>query len=128
MRPPLDRRRDRGSVDGMVRLYWLFIALLVAATSIEAADGKGEQLYRQNCVGCHGSDGTGGMPGTPDLTDPAGALVKTDSVLLASIIKGTQGMSRGMAMPPRGGNASLTDDDLRATLGYLRRITGIRKR
>jgi len=31
-------------------------------------------------------------------------------------------------MPPRGGNALLTDDDLRATLGHLRRVTGIRQK
>jgi len=110
----------------MVRYACLTIGLLVSVTSVEAADNKGEQVYLGSCIGCHGRDGSGGMPGVPDLTEKDGAMTKPDAVLLANIIKGVQTSGRPFVMPPRGGNASLTDDDLRATLRYMRRITGVR--
>ncbi len=31
---------------------------------------EGEAIYTQNCVACHGQDGTGVVQGAPDFTDP----------------------------------------------------------
>ncbi|MFH1820201.1 MAG: cytochrome c, partial [Pseudomonadota bacterium] len=30
--------------------------------------GRGQAVYNGTCIACHGSDGTGSLPGVPDLT------------------------------------------------------------
>ena len=42
------------------------------------------------------------------------------------LVQGAQTPGAPLALPPRGGNPALTDGDLRATLGHLRRRTGAR--
>jgi cytochrome c5 len=86
----------------------------------------GKEVFEKTCVVCHGKDASGAMPGVPDLAEPQSALIKTDAELLRSLITGRQTPGTAFPMPPRGGNPALTNDDLRAVLGYLRRITGIR--
>ena len=106
---------------------WLMIGLFAAgAVCAGATEDRGRQLYDQTCAVCHGADASGAMPGVPDLTERQGALTKPDPELLRSLVQGTQTPGVPLAMPPRGGNPALADDDLRATLDYLRRITGVR--
>lgn len=65
------------------------------------------QIYRQNCHSCHDS----GLMGAPMLgNDRYQADFET---LVENSINGI-----GM-MPPRGGNASLSDDDVRAVVRYM---------
>jgi len=111
------------SVPRMRLLIGLFAAGSVYAG---ATEDRGKQLYDQTCAVCHGADASGAMPGVPDLTERQGALTKPDPELLRSLVKGTQAPGAPLAMPPRGGNPALTDADLRATLGHLRRLTGVR--
>jgi mono/diheme cytochrome c family protein len=81
---------------------------------------SGKQIYDQTCVACHGADGTGGMPGVPDFTNPAGALSKSDDVLMQNILGGFQSPGSPMAMPAKGGNPDLNAADASAVLDYLR--------
>jgi len=111
------------SVPRMRLLIGLFAAGSVYAG---ATEDRGKQLYDQTCAVCHGADASGAMPGVPDLTARHGVLTKPDPELLRSLVNGTQTPGVPLAMPPRGGNPALTYDDLRATLDYLRRITGVR--
>ncbi len=84
----------------------------------------GKDTYNKTCIACHGADGKGALPGTPDFTDPKGRLSKTDEQLLHSLRNGLQSPGATMAMPAKGGNMDLTDGDLKNVLQYLRDTFG----
>lgn len=83
---------------------------------------RGAQIYSETCVACHGADGRGVIDGVPDFTIPSGRLAKSDETLLNNMINGFQSPGSSMAMPPRGGNPDLTDQDMADVLVYLRAI------
>ncbi|MBW7851684.1 MAG: cytochrome c [Rhodospirillales bacterium] len=99
----------------------LILVAALAAAPAAAAD-HGAAIYDRACAVCHGYDGTGAMPGVADLTDPAGALAKSDAELMRSLRDGVEGDAA--AMPPRGGDDSLTDGDLAAVLAHIRAAFG----
>lgn len=92
--------------------------------SADVAASSGEEIYNQTCVACHGSNGKGTVPGTPNLNEPDGPLAQPDDVLLRHITKGFKSPGSPMAMPPKGGNPALTDADIRTVLNYLRQRFG----
>ena len=104
-----------------VALSLTAVAALVVGLPAYAEDmlARGEAVYRGTCIACHGIDGAGVMPGVSDLT--TGALAKADAVLIESLRRGISMPGAALAMPPRGGNPALTDEDLRAVLYYMRR-------
>ncbi|RME68329.1 MAG: cytochrome c [Alphaproteobacteria bacterium] len=81
---------------------------------------RGNKVYHGTCIACHGRDGKGAIPGTPDFTDPDGALAKSDAVLLQHMEEGYRSPGALMAMPPKGGDPRLSDQDFRDVLAYLR--------
>ncbi|MBL4575797.1 MAG: c-type cytochrome [Opitutaceae bacterium] len=81
---------------------------------------SGGKIYQRNCMACHGANGKGVLPGMRDFTDKTGRLTKTDAQLLNNIINGFQSPGSSMPMPPRGGNAQLSNDELAAILSYIR--------
>ena len=81
---------------------------------------SGREIYQQTCVACHGADGRGVVPGAPDLTRPDGRLSKSDSALMNSLLNGLRSPGSPMAMPARGGNPDLSDEDMKRVLRYLR--------
>jgi disulfide bond formation protein DsbB len=95
-------------------------------TPVSAAPAsEGEKLYSETCVACHGSDGKGvdGL-GKPLVGSPM--LKETDKALVAFInvgrAPGEKGNTTGMAMPPKGGNPALSDDNLAAIVTYIRTL------
>lgn len=78
-----------------------------------AADtAKGKLVYQATCAACHSS----GLAGSPKLGDHAAWAPRIKAgkdALYANAIKG-----KG-AMPPKGGNASLPDADLRAAVDFM---------
>ena len=82
---------------------------------------KGKEIYSQTCVACHGANGKGTIPGVPDLTAADGRLNNPDYVLLLNIVKGYQSEGSLMAMPPKGGNPDLTEQDMADVLAYMRK-------
>lgn len=90
-------------------------------TATRASSGQsGSAIYHQTCVACHGANGKGAVPGAPDFTSKNGPLSKSDALLLQHIENGYQAPGSPMAMPARGGNPNLTNDDLKNALNYIR--------
>ena len=81
---------------------------------------SGAEVYDQTCVACHGANGKGTVPGSPDFTRADGPLSKSGDTLLQNIKAGFKSPGSPMAMPPKGGNAILTDADIRSVLEYMR--------
>jgi mono/diheme cytochrome c family protein len=99
--------------------------LIKTSTTAPAGTGlSGKDIYKQTCIACHGEDGKGTFAGVPDLTRQDGRLAKPDHELLQNIINGYQSPGSPMAMPAKGGNANLTENDLRSVLEYLRDAFG----
>lgn len=92
-----------------------------AAAPVAAASGgdsaKGKSTYEASCVACHGA-GVAGAPKAGDKAAWAPRLKTGKDALYASVLKG-----KG-AMPPKGGNGSLADADIKAAVDYL---TGLAK-
>lgn len=80
-----------------------------AAAATGAVDG--EAVYKTYCSACHAS-GAAGAPKSGDKAAWAPRIKKGESALVASVIKGLGNM------PPRGGNPSLTDAQIRAAVVY----------
>lgn len=93
-----------------------------AAAEQDAADGQivisadaqtvGKQLYESVCMACHAA-GVAGAPKIGDSADWAPYIATGMDTMLAVSITG-----KG-AMPPRGGAANATDDQLRAAIEYM---------
>lgn len=87
-----------------------------------AEDGvgmSGQEIYNTSCISCHGDNGKGTMSGVPDLTKAGGILSQPEDVLFKHTRNGFQTPGNSMAMPPRGGDDDLSDNDLRSVLQYL---------
>lgn len=82
---------------------------------------SGEEVYNQTCIACHGVNGKGMVPGAPDFTKPNGPLAQSDEVLLKHITEGFMSKGSPMAMPPKGGNFSLTENDILAVLQHMKK-------
>lgn len=78
-----------------------------------AFDGSldGEMIYKNVCAACHAT-GAAGAPqvGTPAMAERA---QKGMDELMHSALNGLN------AMPPRGGRADLSDEQIRATIEYM---------
>lgn len=94
----------------------------VAAVISKGTSGK--ETYDKTCIACHGGEGKGAFPGTPDFTSGDGVLTKSDEVLVDHIINGFQSPGSPMAMPPKGGNPNLSTPDVSAVLKYIRETFG----
>ena len=92
----------------------LTLAEVDAGAGATAAAGKpdGKKIYDTTCVACHAS-GAAGAPKAGDKAAWAPRLKSGVNALYASALKG-----KG-AMPPKGGNASLSDADIKAAVDYL---------
>lgn len=95
-------------------------ALGFAAALPAQAQDRGKQIYETTCVACHGKDGKGTLPGTPSLRKKDGVMAKPDEELVRNTLNGYQSPGSPLAMPPKGGNPSLTEADVRAVLQYMR--------
>jgi disulfide bond formation protein DsbB len=99
------------------------------AASSGSGDGSaadGQALFTSNCSACHGPTG-GGLPGLgKPLTTSEFVGSLSDEELLDFIKTGRPASdplnTSGVLMPPKGGNASLTDEQLQAIIAYIRSI------
>lgn len=91
-----------------------------------AAVTRGKTLFSQTCSVCHGPDGKGVPNLGKDLVDSKFIAQQTDDQLLEYVQKGRAANdplnTTGIAMPARAGNPSLTDDQIRDIIAYIRTI------
>lgn len=80
---------------------------LMMTGQVVAADGK--EVYNKSCAACHTAL-------SPKLGDKAAwepRLKQGNDALVAAVVKG-----KG-AMPAKGGNASLSEDDIKVAVDYM---------
>ncbi len=113
---------ERLAKDGMVRVgdpnevveaAPAKMAMAPAAAPAAASGGDdGESVYNSACMACHQA-GVAGAPKLGDETAWATRIAAGEDALVASVIKG-----KG-AMPPKGGNASLSEAQIKAAVVYI---------
>jgi len=84
--------------------------------SANAAGDAGKATYEKSCGVCH----VAGVAGAPKLGDKAAwkdRIAQGNDKLYTHALKGFQGKV-GM-MPPKGGNAALSDADVKAAVDYM---------
>jgi len=72
----------------------------------------GQAVYEKNCAACHAT-GVAGAPKIGDKAAWAGHLAEGIDHLTEVAIKGEG------AMPPKGGNPDLSDEEVRAAVSYM---------
>jgi len=105
---------------------WLCFAGFLFITSCSQSDGygsskldlkgfdlaKGEQVYNNLCMVCH----TPGMFGAPKIRDKsmwASRIAQGMDILINHSINGFN------AMPPKGGNANLSDEEIKNAVAFM---------
>ena len=83
-----------------------------AAAPASAGAAEGKKVYESTCVVCHGA-GIAGAPKFGDKAQWAPRIAQGINVLFAHAQNGLN------AMPPRGGDKSLSDARLRAAIDYM---------
>lgn len=125
----------------IIALLGVLVLVLVACggggdSGDDAANGNGspsagdaaagEEIYTSTCAACHGADATGIEGLGKDLHNNAFVNGLSDAELVDFINEGRLAdhpdNETGVAMPPKGGNPSLDDDDLLDVVAYLRTL------
>ena len=105
----------------------------VAQTNAESGSGQtsgdataGQELFTGTCSACHGPAGEGVPNLGKDMTASEFIAGKSDEELIAFIKVGRDPSdplnSTGVAMPPKGGNPALNDEDLQDIVAFIRTI------
>lgn len=90
---------------------WTLVLCCWGVNASVLAD-EGRDVYKQTCAVCH-SAGATGAPRIGNKADWQKRLLAGRSALLHSVLKGNG------AMPPKGGDASLSDAQAEAALDYI---------
>ena len=89
-----------------------------AAEEQRLAEGKA--IYESNCAGCHNSD-VAGSPTPGDKADWKDRMAQGVDVMAKKSIEGFEG-KKGV-MQPRGGNSTLSDQEVTNAVFYMVRIS-----
>src|SRR5438093_13067083 len=94
------------------------------STALPGDPSKGATLYAQNCATCHGASLEGGIgPALNPIEKLPGVSNPLDPGFLIGIItngrKPQPGDPKQTAMPAKGGNAGLTDQDVKDLAAYI---------
>lgn len=100
-----------------------------AAPSAPQGDAsKGEQVFQTACAACHGPEAMGiqGLGKSLHPTDSEFVDDHSDDELVEFIKVGRQPddplNTTGIAMPPKGGNPAISDDDMYNIVAWLRTL------
>ncbi|MDH3376031.1 MAG: c-type cytochrome [Gammaproteobacteria bacterium] len=93
-------------------------AATVMVSEANAAESgvDGKTTYETACIACHGA-GVAGAPKFGDLSAWKDRIAQGNDALYERAIEGFQG-SAGF-MPAKGGNAALSDDDVKAAVDHM---------
>ena len=92
--------------------HLLCLLAMLACISRVVSAASGEEIYVSSCVACHAA----GVLGAPKLGVQADWATRTGKgmdELAGNAIKGIN------AMPPKGGNSALSDDDIRSVVAFM---------
>lgn len=96
------------------------------ATSGGGNAEKGKQLYATVCITCHGPTGEGIQGLGKSLQGNAFVKSKSDDEVVAMLKEGRTAdhpeNTTKVAMPPKGGNPGLSDQDLKDIVAFLRTL------
>ena len=76
----------------------------------------GKNVYEANCAGCHDA-GVAGAPKPGDKPAWSSRMASGMEVMVKKSIEGFEGKTG--QMPPKGGNASLTDEEVTNAVDYM---------
>jgi cytochrome c5 len=88
------------------------LAAMLGLVTVGASAGEGKGTYDKACSICHAA----GVANAPKLGDQAAwkdRIAKGKETLYTHALKGLN------AMPPKGGNMSLSDADVKAAVDYM---------
>lgn len=88
------------------------LVMAVAGTAAAADLSEGRRIYVEVCAACH-ANGVVGAPRYGNREDWEPRLKRSRQDMMRSLFKG-----RG-SMPPKGGNASVTDAQAEAAMEYM---------
>lgn len=95
-------------------------------TQAQKTGPSGADLYKSSCAACHGPDAKGVPNLGKDLVNSDFCKSQTDDQMLEFLKKGRPAddpaNTTKVAMPPKGGNPALKDDDLRAIVTYIKSL------
>jgi cytochrome c5 len=95
--------------------------VVIAEATAPKGSMTGQQVYAQICKTCHET----GLAGAPKMGDKAAwqpRIAQGEQTLGQHAIQGFQG--KGGVMPPKGGDASLTDEEVHRAVVYLANQAG----
>ena len=92
------------------------VAVISASVSTVTVTRDGAQVFGQSCAACHGL-GIAGAPKLGDQVQWKTRLAKGTNVLYANALNGSS--SPAGVMPAKGGNASLSDAEVKAAVDYI---------
>jgi len=92
------------------------VGTVVVAEAVSSGNMTGAQVFAQVCKTCH-ETGLAGAPKAGDKTEWAPRIAEGEATLVKHAIEGFQGKTG--AMPPKGGNPDLTDDEVHRAVVYL---------
>jgi mono/diheme cytochrome c family protein len=91
-----------------------------------AEKAHGQQIFTTTCATCHGTDGTGIKGLGKSIVASEFVKKASDDQLVDLLTKGRDAKdplnTTGVAMPPKGGNAALSEKDLRDVVLYVRTL------
>ncbi len=95
-----------------MKLHFIMLGMITALSTATAIAADGKEIYTNTCAVCHAA-GVANAPKPGDKAAWAPRAKLGRDALVASVIKG-----KG-AMPPKAGNANLSDAEIKAAVEYL---------
>jgi cytochrome c5 len=92
-----------------------FLVLMLSTTAAHADPGR--EIWMGTCQACH-AEPLSGAPLISDKSAWALRVAKGREALYRSALNGFVG-AKGTEMPARGGNSSLTDEQVKAAVDYM---------
>lgn len=115
-------------MNAYLRRYCAAGAICLAGTPVMAQDSArlalGEKVFVSSCKSCH--DTGKAENDAPQLSDVAAWKERYGNGLDDLYKSALEGFTGYYVMPPRGGNAALSDDEVKAAVEYILRRAGVR--